>query len=324
MIRPADYLAFLRAEYLADFIRGGGAAVKFVVPLDGTPPEEVGAALRREAEAEGYLHARVDAREVKLHMIDRLFFDVARQVPWDALARAVVVGALEELRFRLPAGEAALSLDSLAAANEYDAQELRRDLNRRLQQRILGDYLLAREFRTAMLRLCQAQVDDGAAAQHDRAAILEWLTGTLQRISGLKDVGIFQRIGRHSARHLLLSLTRWVTLAGRSGLVLELDIARYAVARRGSAGEGLYYTKAAAMDAYEVLRQLIDATDELAACLVVVGCAPEFLSDDARGIEAYHALKLRIWDEVHDRRRANPLAALVRLSAAAEPWQAPV
>ncbi len=70
--------------------------------------------------------------------------------------------------------------------------------------------------------------------------------------------------------------------------------------------------------------ELVDATDELAACLVVVGCAPEFLSDDARGIEAYHALKLRIWDEVHDRRRTNPLAALVRLSAAAEPWQAPV
>ncbi|HYW09439.1 MAG TPA: hypothetical protein VE913_20935, partial [Longimicrobium sp.] len=128
MIRPADYLAFLRAEYLADFIRGGGAAVKFVVPLDGTPPEEVGAALRREAEAEGYLHARVDAREVKLHMIERLFFDVARQVPWDALARTVVVGTLEELRFRLPSGEGPLSLDALATANEYDAQELRRDL----------------------------------------------------------------------------------------------------------------------------------------------------------------------------------------------------
>lgn len=320
MMRPADYLAFLRAEYLADFVRGGGAAVKFVVPLDGTPPEEVGAALRRDAEAEGYLVARVDAREVKLHMIDRLFFDIARQLPWDALAHGVVVRALESLRFRLPDAGAPPTIEALAAANDYDEQELRRDLNRRLQQQILGDYLMAREFRTAMLRLCQARVDDGAAAQHDRALILEWLSGSLRRVSGLKGVGIFQKVGRHNARHLLLSLARWIPWAGYSGLVLDLDISRYAVARRGAAGEGLYYTRPATMDAYEVLRQLIDATDELERCLVVVAGAPEFLSDPARGLEAYHALKLRIWDEVHDRRRANPLAALVRLSEAAEPW----
>jgi hypothetical protein len=265
----------------------------------------------------------VDAREVKVHMVDRLFFEVARQVPWDDLARAVVLRALEELRFRLPGEGAPLSLESLAEANRYDPQELRRDLARRLQQEILGDYLLAQEFRTAMLRLCQAQVDPGVAAQHDRTAVLEWLTGTLRLISGVRAAGIFQRVGRHSARHLLLSLARWVTVAGRSGLLLDLDITRYAVARRGEAGEGLYYTRAATMDAYEVLRQLIDATDELTSCLVLVACAPEFLTDEGRGLEAYHALKLRIWDEVRDRRRGNPLGALVRLSPEAEPWSAP-
>ncbi len=323
MIRPADYLAFLRAEYLADFVRAGGAAVKFVVPLDGASLPEFAGELAEAARAEGYLFARVDAKEVKVHMVDKLFFDVARQVPWDELARTVVLRALEELRFELPGEGAPLAIETLAAANRYDARELRRDLSRRLQQEILGDYLLSQEFRTAMLRLCQAQVDPGAAAQHDRTAVLEWLRGDLRLLSSLKAAGIFQRIGRHSARHLLLSLARWVTLAGRAGLVLDLDITRYAVARRGSAGEGLYYTKAAAMDAYEVLRQLIDATDELVSCFVLVGCAPEFLSDDARGLAAYHALKLRIWDEVHDRRRTNPLSALVRVSPAAQLWSAP-
>lgn len=323
MIRPADYLALLRAEYLADFIPAGGASVKFVVPFDGASLGEFEAALERAAPEEGHVFARVDAKDVKLHMIDRLFFDVARQVPWDELARAVVLRALGELRFALPAEGAPLSIETLAAANRFDPQELRRDLNRRLQQEILGDYLLAQEFRTAMVRLCQAQVDPGVAAQHDRTAVLDWLTGNLRLLSALRSAGIFQRIGRHSARHMLLSLARWIRLAGRSGLVLDLDISRYGVARRGSAGEGLYYTKAAAMDGYEVLRQLIDGTDELASCLVVVGCAPEFLTDDGRGLDAYHALKLRIWDEVHDRRRTNPLSALVRVSADAEPWSAP-
>jgi hypothetical protein len=91
----------------------------------------------------------------------------------------------------------------------------------------------------------------------------------------------------------------------------------------GAAGEGFHYTKAAALDAYEVLRQLVDATDELVSCLVLVTCAPEFLTDAGRGLEAYHALKLRIWDEVRDRRRTNPLSALVRVSPAAVPWSAP-
>lgn len=320
MIRPADYLAFLRREYLADFIRAGGAAVKFVVPFEGAALADLEEGLARAAREQGYVVARVDAREVKLHLADRLFFEVARQVPWDELARAVVLQALAELRFQLPPAGEPLSVEALAEANRYNAQELRRDLSRRLQQRILGDYLLSQEFRTAMLRLCQAQVDTGAAAQHDRSAVLEWLRGELRLLSSLKPAGIFQRVGRHNARHLLLSLAHWLPLAGRSGLLLDLDIARYAVARRGAAGEGLYYSKAAAMDAYEVLRQLIDATDELSHCFVLVACAPEFLTDDARGLDAYHALKLRIWDEVHDQRRANPLSALIRLSPAAEPW----
>ena len=319
MIRPADYLAFLRTEYLGDFIHAGGAAVKFVVPFDGASLSELEAGLMEGAGAEGYVYARVDAREAKVHLVDRLFFDVARQVPWDALARAVVRRALEELRFQLPEEGAELSVDALAVANDYDAQEIRRDLNRRLQREILGDYLLAQEFRTAMLRLCQAQMDPDAGG-HDRTAILEWLTGSLRLLSQVKAAGIYQRIGRHNARHLLLSLVRWVRLAGRTGLVLHLDVTRYAVARRGSAGEGTYYSKAAAMDAYEVLRQLIDATDELVGCLVIVACAPEFLTDDSRGLGSYHALKLRIWDEVHDRRRSNPFSALMRLSPTAEPW----
>src|SRR3989442_3302185 len=44
--------------------------------------EKAGAALvavAREAAAQGYLVARVDAAETRVHMIDRLFFAVARQ-----------------------------------------------------------------------------------------------------------------------------------------------------------------------------------------------------------------------------------------------------
>ena len=102
-----------------------------------------------------------------------------------------------------------------------------------------------------------------------------------------------------------MSLTRWLPRAGRAGARLDLD--RLAVARgRPRERDGFYYSKAAALDAYEVLRQLIDATDELRRAVVVVMLPPELVTDETAGLPAYSALQLRVVDEVRDRRRANP------------------
>jgi hypothetical protein len=105
---------------------------------------------------------------------------------------------------------------------------------------------------------------------------------------------------------------------GHPGLALLLDIRRLGFARRPIPEErhGHYYTKAALLDGYEVLRQLVDNTDEMANLVVAVVASPAFLTDPARGLDAYQALKLRIFDEVRDARRDNPLSALIRLQAA--------
>ena len=103
-------------------------------------------------------------------------------------------------------------------------------------------------------------------------------------------------------------------------LLRPIDLARLAVVRRPPAEErvGLYYSKAATLDAYEVLRQLIDATDRLHHALIGVALPPELLTDDGRGLPAYSSLHLRVMDEVRDRRRSNPFAALVRLETRME------
>jgi len=50
-------------------------------------------------------------------------------------------------------------------------------------------------------------------------------------------------------------------------------------------------------------------------CLIVVLASKEFLDlDDRRGLRSYEALQFRIWDEVRDKQRPNPLASLVRLA----------
>lgn len=314
MIDPETYLELVRREYLADFLRAGGASVKVAVPLDGVSPADVHARLRRAAEGGGFTYAFVDASEVKAHMIDRVFHEIAHQIEWDRHARHFCTKAFGRLGLRVPPDESPLTIETVAELNQYDKGELRRELNRDLQGNILQDYELAHEFRIAMIRLCQAQVDERGYTKADRENVLAWLKGELRLISALKEATIFQKIARHNARHMLVSLTRWLPKTGSAGLVLDLDIRRCAVPRRPPDDPTVYYSKAATLDLYELLRQLIDGTDELRSCFVFVLAAPELLSDPRRGVDSYLALKTRIWDEVRDRRRANPLAALVRLS----------
>ena len=117
-----------------------------------------------------------------------------------------------------------------------------------------------------------------------------------------------------------MSLAAWRARVTGSGLVLDIDLSRLAVARRPPLEQrtGHYYSKAAVLDAYEVLRQLVDATDNLRGAFVAVTVPPELVTDDTRGLPAYSALHLRVVDEIRDRRRANPFAALVRLETRLE------
>jgi P-loop Domain of unknown function (DUF2791) len=315
MIPVATYADFLEHEYLETFVAEGGAAVKFVVAPAGDSPDELSVELDQRASKLGYLTTRVDAAATRIHMVDQVWFAIASQVDWPALAAHAVRAAFSQAAYPVPVDSSAVSVESVAAHYGVDAGELSRDVNRVLQARIYHEYTMVQEFRTAMLRLCQAQLGTGQVTEAEAAAVLAWLRGDLQHISVLKSALIFRKIGRHNARQLIFSLCHWLTINGRTGLLLELDARRLGFARRPLPEErsGLYYTKAAVLDAYEMLRQLIDNTDELSHCCVVVLVAGEFLTDDNRGVDAYQALKLRIHDEVRDRRRDNPYSSLVRL-----------
>lgn len=317
MIPAPEYLDFFAREYLDDFVAKGGAAVKFVVAGDDQTQGAFSAQLGTRARDAGYIHCTVDAARTRVHMIDQVFFSVARQVDFDATAAAFLRVALDELRMPVDDGDV-LTLARIAERHAYDPGELQRDINRVLQRKVLGDHGMTREFRVAIVRLCQGHLRGALGEESEAQAIGEWLRGELRHIVRLRSALIFTRIGRHNARAMLLSLSRWLRRTGAAGLSLEFDLRRLAIARRlvpVPEDAPVFYSKAAVLDAYEVLRQLIDATDELAWCSIVVTAPPEFLTDDKRGLDAYSALKLRLWNEVHDRQRDNPFSSLVRLEA---------
>lgn len=316
-ITQDEWIDTIRGEYLHSFIKRGGAAVKFVVPMEAIDHDQLINLLRKTSEEENYLFTSINAASTKIHMIDKLFHEVARQIDWDDLSLSFVKKIFTQNDYELPIHNDAFDFQNIAAINKREEKFLRKEMHSWLEAEIFRDFEMSQEFRIAMIRLCLEQLDSAGPSAFLSNAVKEWLRGELRLISSLKEALIFQKIARHNARHMLFSLVHWLRVNGKSGLVLVLDITRYLVSVRSkNPDDGFFYTVPAMLDAYEVLRQFIDGTDEMEGCLIVVLASKEFLDpDDRRGLSRYDALKLRIWDEVKDRQRQNPLASLVRLAS---------
>ncbi len=314
-----SYAEFVAKEYLADYVRGGGAAIRFVVTGSDDVAMRWHHHLASAAADEGYLYVAAEAADVRVHLVDQLYATVARQLDWSELAQRQVRDAWDQLGLPVPE-PAELSVAAIAEHHEVDAREAARSMRRQLESTLLHDPSLAREFRLAVLRLCQAELGTGDVLGAERAAVLSWLRVEPVALRDLRSASLYARIGRHNARSMLVSLAAWRARVAGTGLVLDLDLARLAVSRRLPVDEraGWYYSKAAVLDAYEVLRQLVDATDSLRGVFVAAALQPQLVTDDARGLPAYSALQQRVVDEVRDRRRANPFAALVRLETRLE------
>jgi len=313
-----SYAEFLGSEYLASYLPAGGGSVKLVVTGDADVADRFERSLRAEADLQQCLMVSLSAETTKAHLIDQVFVAVARQIDWDQVAVAILRTAYDDIA--VPASPGRLTVAEVAADHDLDPRELYRSVRRRLEHILLGDTSLPRELRRALLRLAQAHLGSGDVHPPEAHVIQGWLTGEPVGLRELRDAMIYARIGRHNARTMLTSVGRLLLRAGHRGVVVYLDLTRLAEARRPPLPErtGIYYSKAAVLDVYELLRQLIDATDDLVGMLVVAVMPPELVSDEKRGLPSYAALQLRVADEVRDRRRTNPFASLVRIDVRLE------
>ena len=312
-INSGEWYSAVKHDYLSDFIKQGGAAVKFVVGNSDVALADVKEHLAVMAQDTGFIYAAVNAEQTRIHSIEQIFFQVARQIDWEALAIKFMRDLLEA-QFNVPVSDGDFTIDKLAALNGCAPRDIRLAINTRLEQRLFKDYAMTQEFRIAMMHLCNRQIDPDSLNVGLYQAVKEWLRGELRLISTLKPAFIYQKIGRANGRSMLYSLAHWLRLCGYNGLVLSLDITRYTQERPRDPDGSLYYSSTAVMDCYEVLRQFIDSTDEAGYCFIAVLATQRFVElDEKRSVRIYDALKLRIWDEVHDRHRVNPLAPLIRI-----------
>ena len=311
-IALSEWLSVIEGEYLKDHISTGGAAVKFAITPDSSLVTYLRQRLAEISRCQGFHFAFIDAATTKVHLVEQIFFAIARQVDWDKLVYQYAYDLISK-HYSVPKEGEPLTLSGLAKLNEAEERELRNELKNRLKNKLLNDYAMAQEFRNAMAALVWHMLDPEGSGPGVNDVIKEWLKGELRYIKPLKNIGIFQRIGRTNARYLLHSLSHWLKKAGYSGIVILIDIARYLEDRPRTDGS-LTYRKTAMLDCYEVLRQFIDSVDESENCLMVVAAPPLFVTEsEKRSVDEYQALKMRIWDEVLGRKRANPLAPMVRL-----------
>jgi hypothetical protein len=315
-LTPGAWLETIQRDYLRTYIVAGGSTVKVVVANEADR-SKVRDGLAECATAAGFLYANVDSAKRRVHLVHQLFWEVATQIPWSDIAAEVLSRALVDDNRSLPAS-ALLTLEELAEANDQTTRELTRDLRRLISNRVYKDYSLSREFRSAATALCRAVYDDSADLQREAADVISWFDGTLQRITPLKRLGIFRKVSRDNARQLLYSLSRWLQSAGKPGLVVTVDIARYVLGKDAPPATFAAYTKLAALDLNEVLRQFIDATDDLSGALIVFLTDERFLTDRERGLRGYDALRLRLTDDIRDRHRPNPLAPMVTIATTSD------
>ena len=310
-----EWLTVVKKEYLQDYIKQGGSSVKFAVVDEEMVPHTLCEDLETLATTEGFVVVHTDARKTKVHLIDLLFHEVARQINWDDLAHQFLIRILIENGCQVSESQTSCCWSTLASLNGREEADLRREVNSWLEKALYRDFHMSLEYRLAMMQLCLAQLEPEGRAVPLAESIKQWLRGDIRQLSAVKEALIFQKVSRSNARHMFASLAHWIRLVGKGGLVVSMDISPFMKTKRSTdTPSSLSYSASTIMDAYEMLRQFIDGTDDIEGMLLAVVAPQEFLSDQRLGLNRYEALKLRIWDDVRDKFRQNPFAPMVRLS----------
>ncbi len=301
-------------NYLSDFIRDGGAAVKFAVTVGSESTTDLGSAILKAAADDGYLTASVDASKTRVSAVEQVVFAICNQLDFGLLVDQLIARLARKVPYQVPE-----SLDStpvqqqIANCSNVGVGLVAMEIRELLTSELMENTLLARDFKIALTRLAYTRLSGGDRYPMALETVSAWLGGNIRSLFELREFMIHSKITRANARSVFASLLTSLSIAGIPGLVVTVDISQFMDTERRP--EDVNYSKPALLDAYEVLREFIDATDDLEHLLLIVTAPQSFLDiqNTGRGIGRYDALKNRIYDEVRDRNLANPMSALIRV-----------
>jgi len=312
-ISQKEWVELLKEEYFSDFIRSGGSAIR-IVTIPESDSDSIIEAVDGAASEKQFLVARVNSADVRVDKIEMIFHEVAKQVDWDKITETWLRQKLAENGILV---DDAVSLDDIQTIADKiytDKSNALAQIRRIIQNTVFNDRKLSKDFRTAITVLCYGHVNRQDVSPTQADLIKMWLKGEKFSLTDLKKLQIYQRVARHNARPLIVSLARWLKGAGYSGLVVILEF--HTVMKNLKPYEApVRYTANNVKDCYEVLRQFIDDTDKSSNLMMIVVAGPELLSDAKRSLDIYDALKQRTYDDVKVKDYVNPLNMLVSIEA---------
>lgn len=315
-VDPQGQLAFWRDAYLDDFVRRGGAAVKWLTGRPGAGKTEILRRLRRAAREIGYLSAGISARQVAIGRIDEIYRAIAQRLSLDEVARQFAREAARRT------GVVDFPADGQQDLQEALAAQGRPQTAIEQEVRQAWDFLyrepnIAPPVSTALGALAQphllpSRADDGRAQIARR-----FLSGDKITAAERRQAGIGMVLDRFQAREVLRSFLYALRLAGGSGLLLTIDDLDALTESHPPEGQ-IRYTRQRRDDAYEALRELIDEGGSMPGLFAVIAGRPEAMGDEICGVRSYDALAMRVGREVRAD-RPNPYDDLQDLD---ELWQA--
>lgn len=305
---------FWREKYLEEYIRPGGSKIKFVM---SDAEDNRRACLRRftaDAETLGFRAVSLSAKEIWLHDFKDIYVAILERAGLRECIEACANVVIHELGFspeEIPDGKN--FAEHLAQNNAFDPltrREMRAEINRLLLKNPRMDKNFA--FCAAMMvgnALGYPVLEPGA-----EDTLLGWLTSRKGiRVGELRKLGLSPtRITKYNARHMLRSLVELIRSAGFSGLVVTVDDLETLV--NTSPLEAIRYTKMRREDAYESIRELVDAIDTLRGLMFVFSFDRELMDNENAGLKSYQALWMRLQNEVKSE-KINRFADIIDLDA---------
>ena len=308
-----QWLTILQTYYLDDYIKSGASAFKMFTSPDSESVSSVFSNIKELCEEGGYVYVEVLASDCRIDRIEKLFFEIAKQIDWQKYIELDSIKMLKSNQYYIPVGVELTDIDEIARFNGLDTHDFIRDINKITRQEIFADRKMCKEFRTAVASMRRSQFFPTQITPTDIETISCWLQGGKVSLIALKDLRIYSKISRNNARDMISALSKWIAYVSGKGLVIGLDLS--ALLKTTKITDELHYSKGALLDAYEVLRQFIDDTDENENCLIIAGAPVSIITDEKRSLDSYYALKNRLMSEVHDKSKQNLLAALINLDS---------
>ncbi len=314
-IAQERWMSVLQQYYLSGYISDGGSAFKMALTGDEETPAEVLNMLRNIAGFEQCFYVQVSAEKTRIDRIEQIFHEIARQVDWAALSVREAERLLSEAGYRTIPNAQDIDVSAIASFNESSVEEMSGDIRRTIKNKVLSDHSVCKDFRTAIAKLCGARFFPKTLTPSDTDTIIGWLCGQNVSLKALRELGIYSRISRQNARDMLKALSLWLGSEFCRPLVIGLDLSQLVVEKRKGlpTDEDVIYSRNNCLDAFEVLRQFIDDTDDTSYCLICGVGTSELETSAKRSIFGYYALQSRLTNEVHDQKRPNLLAPMVRL-----------